>query len=396
MESQVQHPHLIEARDKLSPNNLVAGLPGREGQTNEIETFLFERLKIRNSKLNVERHLNKTMFVCGVPGTGKTATILHVIHKLEKLTKQKPPQIHSFTPVYVNGQHLSKPNKIYTEILYKISDQSLPPEKAQDKLEHLFMKGEKHFIVVIDELDLLYNDRRQDVLYSLLDWPTSSNSKLILLLIANAMDLPERFMRGRINSRLGWDKLVFESYTGDCLATIVRSRLGQKLMDKCFDKVAITLATKRIGRTTGDARRILDTCRLAIDKALSRGLSKVTAPIVDEVGFHNLDEHRKKYIMNCNFLELCLLKCILVEAARVGEEAVNGLGVYTQLVNMIIKNPVFKTYVFGIAEYHAILNALEAVGMIYLEPEKPILEKRMYLRASCDSVRDLIRVHTVS
>lgn len=44
--------------------------------------------------------------------------------------------------------------------------------------------------------------RKQDVLYNLFDWPTKQNSTLIVLAIANTMDLPERVMINRVSSRL--------------------------------------------------------------------------------------------------------------------------------------------------------------------------------------------------
>ena len=44
--------------------------------------------------------------------------------------------------------------------------------------------------------------RKQDVLYNLFDWPTKPNSKLVVLAIANTMDLPERVMMNRVSSRL--------------------------------------------------------------------------------------------------------------------------------------------------------------------------------------------------
>lgn len=39
-------------------------------------------------------------------------------------------------------------------------------------------------------------------MYHLFDWPTRRLSKLIVLAIANTMDLPERMMINRVSSRL--------------------------------------------------------------------------------------------------------------------------------------------------------------------------------------------------
>jgi hypothetical protein len=57
-------------------------------------------------------------------------------------------------------------------------------------------------IVLMDELDQLMTTK-QDVVYNFFNWPTLANSKLIVLAVANTMDLPERAMTGKVRSRLG-------------------------------------------------------------------------------------------------------------------------------------------------------------------------------------------------
>lgn len=422
--------HLEEAKEKLSPNNLEAGLPGRDEQNEAIHNFLYERLKIRQTTTDKKarvssglvadikgRHLNKTIFVCGVPGTGKTATIHCVEHHLKKLLDKKPAPIHRFQSVYINGQHLSAPNKVYCEILYKLTGETCHAEKAQEKLDEIFnqqyepepeksrrtsrrpstvkrkLDPAAYKLIIIDELDVLYDERRQQVFYSLFDWPTSAESKVILIAIANAMDLPERFMRGRIASRLGWEKVVFEPYTSDCLAKILEARLGQKLMNKCFDKNAIIVATKRIGRTTGDARRILDTCRLAIDKAISSKVPKITAALIDQVGFQNLDQQRLEYIKSCPPLELAILKSILLEAGKVGEDNIEAMGVFRQLTTMLTrtKSPFLRNRIIAPGHYDELLNTLAAYSLIHLESDKPLFKRLMFIKDSGDAFRDLIR-----
>jgi origin recognition complex subunit 1 len=44
--------------------------------------------------------------------------------------------------------------------------------------------------------------RKQTVLYNLFDWPTRRHAQLIVIAIANTMDLPERIMINRVASRL--------------------------------------------------------------------------------------------------------------------------------------------------------------------------------------------------
>lgn len=39
-------------------------------------------------------------------------------------------------------------------------------------------------------------------MYNLFDWPTHKEARLVVLTIANTMDLPERIMMNRVSSRL--------------------------------------------------------------------------------------------------------------------------------------------------------------------------------------------------
>lgn len=415
---------LRQAREKLKTSDARTGLPGREDKINELETFLHERLKVRQTtdqkRAKVEaglvanikdRHSNKTVFVCGVPGTGKTAVVLNVVERLHKELKKKNCQLHKFEYVYVNGQQITSPEKIYSEILYKLSGSDTNPEKAQAILDAVFLPdGQEQVavsratkrridtfsfkVIIIDELDLLYNEKRLNVFYNLFDWPTSNNSKIILITIANAMDLPERFMRGRISSRIGWNKIVFEPYTSNHLESILTARLGPSLLAKCFDKAAILIATKRIGKTTGDARRILDTCCLAVDEAISSNQSKVTAKIVDQVGFQNLDRMKSNYVESCTPIEKCILKGIINVTANEGETNVKASGVYNQVNQMLLlsSHPWLKEKILGYEEFHMYLNMLLGVGLICLEGcSKTLLEKHLYIKDTSESFKDVIR-----
>uniref|UniRef100_A0A6G1SMU2 Origin recognition complex subunit 1 n=1 Tax=Aceria tosichella TaxID=561515 RepID=A0A6G1SMU2_9ACAR len=421
------------ARQKFKTNDVVSALPGREDKIQEIESFLIERLRIRQTTedkrarvkaglvADIDRHTNNTVFVCGVPGTGKTAVVMSVVRRLHASLKTKNCPYRKFDFYYVNGQQITTPDKIYSEIYYQMTNIDLNAEKAQNILDRIFVpknndnrvnepeptgrrpraaKQKKpavdmdtYKVIIVDELDLLYNERRLQVFYNLFDWPTSSHSRLILITIANAMDLPERFARGRISSRIGWNKIVFEPYTSDHLEIILEARLGRSLLDKCFDRNAILIATKRIGKTTGDARRIIDTCCLAVDEAITQGLSKVTAKLVDSVGFQNLDKMKLQYVQTCRPLELLTLKGILKETESQGEINVTVNGVYKQVNHVLLtsRKPVMENKIIDYEEFHMILNTLHAVGLICLEASKPLMDKHLYIKDTSESFKDVIR-----
>lgn len=62
-------------------------------------------------------------------------------------------------------------------------------------------------------------------MYNLLDWPTKAKNQLIVITIANTMDLPERLLMSRVTSRLGLTRLTFQAYTYKQLQEIVTMRL---------------------------------------------------------------------------------------------------------------------------------------------------------------------------
>ena len=58
------------------------------------------------------------MYISGVPGTGKTATVHEVIRYLEE-NKQRE-QIPDFTFFEINGMKVTQPNQVYV-LFYKVS-----------------------------------------------------------------------------------------------------------------------------------------------------------------------------------------------------------------------------------------------------------------------------------
>lgn len=131
---------------------------------------------------------------------------------------------------------------------------------AANYLNEYFMKDSEDFVILlVDELDVLCT-KKQTILYHLFDWPNRPNSNLVVIAIANAMDLPERVMMSRISSRLGLTRLTFQPYTHQELQEIVKSRLKGIT---AFDPDAVQLVARKVAAVSGDARRALDICRRA-------------------------------------------------------------------------------------------------------------------------------------
>ncbi|GIY78707.1 origin recognition complex subunit 1, partial [Caerostris extrusa] len=194
------------------------------------------------------------MYISGVPGTGKTATVHEVIRNLEE--EKENGEVPFFTFVEVNGMWMTDPYKCYVHIFKSLTGKSIASQQACNLLEKRFTeKGPKKDAVVllVDELDRLWT-RKQTVMYNIFDWPSKPSSKLIVLAIANTMDLPERLMMNRVKSRLGLSRITFQPYNFRQLQEIIMNRI-QEL--KVFDPDAVQFVARKVAAVSGDARRAL-------------------------------------------------------------------------------------------------------------------------------------------
>ncbi|KAJ0264862.1 Origin of replication complex subunit 1B [Hirschfeldia incana] len=245
-------------------------LPCRNKEMEEITAF------IKGSILD-DQCLGRCMYIHGVPGTGKTVSVLSVMKNLK--AEVEAGSVSPYCFVEINGLKLASPEKIYTVIYEALSGHRVGWKKALHSLNERFSEGkrigkedEKPCILLIDELDLLVT-RNQSVLYNILDWPTRPNSKLIVLGIANTMDLPEKLLP-RISSRMGIQRLCFGPYNHTQLQEIISTRLNG--ID-AFEKQAIEFASRKVAAISGDARRALEICRRAAEVADYRLKNNTTA-----------------------------------------------------------------------------------------------------------------------
>lgn len=124
-------------------------------------------------------------------------------------------------------------------------------------------------VILIDELDALVT-KKQTLLYNLFDWPCHQNSRLLVISIANTMDLPER-MQPKILSRIGNNRLVYEPYNKQQIQTILESRLSGI---QIFDSKSIQLVAAKVSSYSGDIRRSLQVTKRAVEICRDKYLKK--------------------------------------------------------------------------------------------------------------------------
>ncbi|EER00107.1 origin recognition complex 1 protein, putative [Perkinsus marinus ATCC 50983] len=248
----------VEFADKLQLSNIPQALPCRDEERRSVYSFLWEAVNTGGA--------GNVLYISGMPGTGKTATVMGVVGELK--TRMSRKQVPAFKFAYVNAFRLATPQGVFKELYtaLEIGPAKVSAAVAYDKLDAYMRKGspdEAVLVVVIDELDYLVT-KQQKVLYCLFDWPTLPTSKLAVVAIANTMDLPER-MIPRVASRLGFGRVNFSPYSSDQIAEIIRHRMEECGGGAVFESNAIKLCAMRVASVSGDIRKALHICRRAIE-----------------------------------------------------------------------------------------------------------------------------------
>ncbi|KAF9542238.1 hypothetical protein CPC08DRAFT_445583 [Agrocybe pediades] len=145
------------------------------------------------------------------------------------------------------------------------------------------------------------------------------------------MDLPERVMTGRVRSRLGMTRINFQPYTREQLEKIVEARLTSVKESLIEDEIhasdvvisndAIRMAAVTVSRITGDARRVLDICRRAVELVLPTK-STVKIPHIKEVVQTLQNSPTAAFLRDLSFHERVMLASLIKCVKREGVEEV--------------------------------------------------------------------------
>lgn len=177
-------------------------------------------------------------------------------------------ELDDFIFVEINGMKVTDPHQSYSLLWEALKEQRVSSAQALGLLEREFDHPSPRrvpCVVLMDELDQLVT-KNQAVMYNFFNWPSLRHSRLIVLAVANTMDLPERTLSNKISSRLGLTRITFPGYTHDQLQQIIQSRL-EHVPNNIVEADAIQFASRKVAAVSGDARRALDICRRAVEIA---------------------------------------------------------------------------------------------------------------------------------
>lgn len=245
---------------------LIDKLPGRDKQLAELKSILKE---------HIESGRSGSLYVSGQPGTGKTACLSLILRDNDLRNRVQS--------AYINCTEISSTMAIYKKIYNELNiakyyekdnhHQRLTTYRDYMKAlqDYLHSKAKtrknKMLLLVFDEIDHLCSSS-QSVLYSIFEWPSLNGAHLLLIGIANSLDLTERILK-RLNVRTDIKPLHihFPPYNKQEILDIFWTRLKDANVLDVFNPVTLQLLAAKVSAISGDVRRALNIGRRTIEIA---------------------------------------------------------------------------------------------------------------------------------
>lgn len=245
-------------------------VPCRERERDHLSSFVGSCLK---------RRRGGAIYVCGSPGTGKSACLAELQQRLRSSAARTRPRL-----LWVNGMSFRKPAEAFARLHSMVMGSSSRKRRGGGAgaaaghvadLENAFAparrapKSSPMTVLVVDELEALLSGNDATALYRLFEWAAAPMSTLVLAGISNAIDLAERSMPRLAARGVKPELVVFEPYTAENITEIIKSRIANATSGACkvIDPVALDLLSRKVAKNSGDVRRALGLCRDALGRA---------------------------------------------------------------------------------------------------------------------------------
>ncbi|KAJ4414266.1 AAA ATPase [Gnomoniopsis sp. IMI 355080] len=249
-----------QARQLFSRSADPGQLIGRDDERSRLREFLTRRDAARG---------HGCLYVSGPPGTGKSAMVNEIINEIVADSS-------SIRKAYVNCMSIKSSKDLYITLVELLCNESeMDEDDAVVMLQKVFIpkkKSQHVSVVVLDEIDHILSLDLES-LYRVFEWSMQKSSSLLLVGIANALDLTDRFLPRLKSRNLKPELLPFLPYTAVQVKAIIIKRLKSLLSEDKVDSdfipffhpVAIELCSRKVSSQTGDLRKAFEICRRALD-----------------------------------------------------------------------------------------------------------------------------------
>lgn len=239
---------------------------------------------------------------------------------------------------------------------------NLAVEKIQEAIEST-IRGKKLFVLVLDEFDVIFNDRRgrpSDFIYKLLVMEEKLREKNVLSCIISVSNnvMVEYEVDDRVRSRMGSLEVFFPAYMEKDVLEILKDRAA-KAFAKPVDNAVLEYCAEMSSAEHGDARRAIELLRVAAELAGTKG-EKLTKEHVDEASVQ-LQKDRISLVLSTASYHLKLACAALARITYLtGEEWHATSEVYGQYTKIITKDAKKLTY----RRVSELLTELENTGLV--------------------------------
>ena len=176
---------------KLHVSVLPSDLPCRTQQRETIQSAIRQAI--------LDSNLTRALYISGMPGTGKTATVVASIRSL--VLEARRHDIPEFDFCEINCLRLHAPADAYTCLWRHLSGDFGSSKVTMQRLTDYFQQRSDSFgrktasrrtiVCLVDEMDFLITTD-ESVVYNFFNWAVMPGSGLLLVGVSNIMDLPER------------------------------------------------------------------------------------------------------------------------------------------------------------------------------------------------------------
>ncbi|ESO12913.1 hypothetical protein HELRODRAFT_63669, partial [Helobdella robusta] len=349
-----------------------------------------------------------SMYISGAPGTGKTAVLNFALKSIPT----------SSPKVFINCMSLRNSQAIYSNIWMLLSPTSAKKSANSAKdavadIEDFITSNQQSIILVLDEIDSL-DSRNQEVLYTIFGWPSLKNSKLILVGIANSLDLTDRILpRLQSDESCKPQLMNFTPYSKDEISQIILNRLSKVCFvegEQILDAPAVNFCSRKVSSMAGDLRMALNICTRAVEivemevkksklnesAALNTGVKKVTVPVIlkviNEVFIQKvaLKTDAPMIIPLQQMLVMCTM--LLMGKLAKGSKEITLGKLHENLNKVCLKNG------FGRVDQGELLShclSIEDQGMMTIKKNKQVRLHKLSLRVNEQELESVIQDKTL-
>ncbi len=245
--------------DALKPEFLPPSLPGRETQVNElVECF----------KPLASGRIARNAFIHGPPGLGKTATARWVLRELSDYTEK-------IVCIYVNCWQHSTRQAVLAQASAGVGEimprRGLATDEVFDRMMSVIHSSKKTPVVVLDELDRLFYEKQENVVYDFL----RAEPCFTLVLISNNPNVLSK-LDDRTRSSLQAKTIEFPRYTPQELKLILSERSKLAFVEHTCPQEVIALCAAFGAKNNGDARVSIHALWQSGKRAEKRGAEEIS------------------------------------------------------------------------------------------------------------------------